>query len=200
MKPKIVAITGGIGSGKSTFAKLLSNLGYPLYISDDRAKDIMNKPEVVSKVQEIFQNQIVIEDGKLDRKKIAEIVFNSPEKLTSLNQLIHPLVKEDFNNWLLNHQNSPFIIKETALLFEIGADKNCDFVVLVTAPLETRINRVMKRDNKTREQIMEIVNKQWTDEMKISKSDFVVTNVNLHDLQESVKDLLKILKKNNILT
>lgn len=200
MKPKIVAITGGIGSGKSTFAKLLSNLGYPLYISDDRAKEIMNKPEVVSKVQEIFQNQIVIEDGKLDRKKIAEIVFNSPEKLTSLNQLIHPLVKEDFNNWLLNHQNSPFIIKETALLFEIGADKNCDFVVLVTAPLETRINRVMKRDNKTREQIMEIVNKQWTDEMKISKSDFVVTNVNLHDLQESVKDLLKILKKNNILT
>lgn len=200
MKPKIVAITGGIGSGKSTFAKLLSNLGYPLYISDDRAKEIMNKPEVVSKVQEIFQNQIVIEDGKLDRKKIAEIVFNSPEKLTSLNQLIHPLVKEDFNNWLLNHQNSPFIIKETALLFEIGADKNCDFVVLVTAPLETRINRVMKRDNKTREQIMEIVNKQWTDEMKISKSDFVVTNVNLHDLQESVKYLLKILKKNNILT
>lgn len=173
---KIIGLTGGIGSGKTTVAKAFEKFGVPVYIADDEGRKITDSPEVLKKLIVIFGNEIV-SNGILDRKKLAAIVFQNPEKLQQLNAIIHPLVKEHFKIWLQNHQNAKFIIRETAILFESGSYKDCDKIITVTAPIQTRIERVVLRDKTTPEDVLKRIQNQWTDEQRIALSDFVIHNL-----------------------
>lgn len=190
---KIIGLTGGIGSGKTTLATYLKSLGIPVFIADDEAKKLMQSPEVVAEIQTIFGTTI-FENGVLNRQQLAAIVFSNPEKLSQLNAIIHPAVKKQFGFWLDQYQSEPFVVYEAAILFESGSYKNCDSIITITAPLEDRITRVMQRDNSTREQVLYRINAQWTDEQRIAKSDFVIENSDAQQAKNSIDEILKILK------
>lgn len=176
--PKIVGLTGGIGSGKSTVADFFKELGVPVYIADSEARKIMDYPEVIREVKSIFDENVTDIDNKLDRKKIASLVFNNPEKLKKLNAIVHPRVKEDFAYWLDKHKNHKYVIKEVAIIFETNSEKDFDKIILVTAPEKERIKRVMKRDNVSEREVLERMKNQLSDTDKISKSDFIIDNTN----------------------
>ena len=190
---KIIGLTGGIGSGKTTLATYLKSLGIPVFIADDEAKKLIQSPEVVAEIQTIFGTTI-FENGVLNRQQLAAIVFSNPEKLSQLNAIIHPAVKKQFGFWLDQYQSEPFVVYEAAILFESGSYKNCDSIITITAPLEDRITRVMQRDNSTREQVLHRINTQWTDEQRIAKSDFVIENSDAQQAKNSIDEILKILK------
>ena len=192
---KIIGLTGGIGSGKSTVAHYIASKGIPVYIADEEAKKLMELSEVIASLQAIFEENVLDDFAKLDRKKIAALVFNSPTQLTQLNNIVHPLVKSHFIEWLKLHSNAPFIIKEVAILFETGGDKACDKVILVTAPEEIRIQRAMLRDNVSKETILSRMNNQLPESEKISKSDFIIHNIDLNKTFIQVDEILKILSK-----
>ncbi|PWA06166.1 dephospho-CoA kinase [Flavobacterium psychrotolerans] len=187
---KIIGLTGGIGSGKTTIANYFKALGIPVYIADDEARKISETPEIIQSLKTIFGDG-VINNEKLDRVKVSEIVFNNPEKLQQLNAVIHPAVKKHFENWVLQHSNFPFVIKEAAILFESGSYKDCDFVITVIAPLETRIQRVIKRDKVTREEVIKRIENQWTDEKRIGKSQYVIENVAIDQAKAQANEILK---------
>ncbi|WP_347065680.1 dephospho-CoA kinase [Flavobacterium sp. WV_118_3] len=190
---KIVGLTGGIGSGKSTIVAYIRSKGIPVYIADDQAKKIMDDPEIIKKVRGIFDEN-VIENEKLNRKKIAELVFSSPNLLKKLNEIIHPAVRENFDNWLKNNEKSSFIVKEAAILFESGSYKDCDKIILITAPQDIRIERVMNRDKVSREQVLDRMKNQWDDAKKAEFSDYIIDNT---DLSVSLKEVELILKELN---
>ena len=190
---KIIGLTGGIGSGKTTIAKYIHTFGIPLYIADDQAKKLMQSQEIIDSIKNIF-GKAIFENEILDRAKLAKIVFNEPVKLEQLNAIIHPAVKRDFQDWLLQNKSAPFIIYEAAILFESGNYKNCDYIITVVAPVDIRIERVMKRDTTSRELILKRIQAQWTDEQRISKSDFIIENENLETAKRKVDEILKILK------
>ena len=174
---KIIGLTGGIGSGKTTIANHFKEANIPVYIADDEARKIMQSEEIIDAIRKTFGDAI-FDDTILNREKLSKIVFENPEKLKLLNAIIHPAVKKDFQNWVLNHKNAPFVIYEAAILFESGSYKNCDLIISVTAPIESRIQRVIQRDNTSREQVLKRINTQWNDDQRIAKSDFVIENVN----------------------
>jgi len=192
---KIIGLTGGIGSGKTTIANYLASLAIPVYIADDAGKKVMQQQEIIEAIQEKFGFDIV-ENNQLNRAKLAEIVFNNPEQLKALNAIVHPAVKKDFKNWLKQHADSPFVVYESAILFESGSYANFDIILTVTAPLETRISRVLERDNSNREQVMNRINAQWTDEQRIAKSDFIIENIDINLAKAKIDDFLKILSIN----
>ena len=195
---KIIGLTGGIGSGKTTIANEFLSLGVPVYIADDEARKLMQSPEVINAIRAVF-GSAVFEKDVLNREKLAEIVFSNPEKLEQLNAIVHPAVKKHFDEWLLNHKDAPFVIYEAAILFESGGYKKCDLIISVTAPLQTRIQRVIDRDNTTREQVLKRINMQWNDEKRISKSDFIIKNTNIEETKSEIVKILKILKiKQNV--
>ena len=189
----IIGLTGGIGSGKTTIANYFHSFGIPLYIADDEARKLMQSQKIINAIKTVFGDGI-FEKETLNRAKLAEIVFNEPEKLQKLNAIIHPAVKSDFKEWLLQNKDAPFIIYEAAILFESGNYANCDYIITVVAPIDTRIERVMKRDKTTRELIIKRMEAQWTDEQRISKSDFVIENEDLKKAKQKVEEILKILK------
>ncbi|MES2747472.1 MAG: dephospho-CoA kinase [Bacteroidota bacterium] len=182
-----------MGSGKTTVANYIQTLGIPVYISDVEAKKVMEFPYIIAKIQAAFSNDIVTDD-KLDREKLAAIVFNQPDKLKELNAIVHPAVKKHFENWLDQHKNYPIIIKEAAILFESGSYKDCDAIISVVAPIETRIERVIKRDATTREKILQRINNQLTDEDRIVRSQHVITNITLEDTKNQVDKIINLLK------
>ena len=190
---KIIGLTGGIGSGKTTVANYFNSFGIPIYIADDEARKLMQTKEIIDAIKNIFGNSI-FEQGKLIREKLAKIVFNEPEKLELLNAIVHPAVKSHFKEWLVKNKKEPFVIYEAAILFESGNYKNCDFIVTVTAPVETRIQRVIKRDETTRELILKRMGAQWTDAQRILKSDFVIENIAIETAKLKVDEILKILE------
>lgn len=173
----LIGITGGIGSGKSTVAKIFNILGIPVYSADDRAKWLMsNDPDLKDQIIANFGKESYFEDGSLNRSYLASRVFNDEEKISIINSFVHPAVKKDFEKWVLNH-NSPYVLKEAALLFESGSYKDLDKVINVSAPLKIRINRVLLRDpQRSENQINDIINKQLPDEEKNLKADFVIKN------------------------
>ncbi len=189
---KIIGLTGGIGSGKTTIARLFMAAAVPVYIADDEARKLMQSEEIIQEIKAKFGTTI-FENDILNRQKLAEIVFNNPEKLKLLNSIIHPAVKKDFDIWVLNQKQASFVIYETAILFESGSYQNCDHIITVTAPIETRIQRVMQRDNTSREQIMTRINAQWSDEQRMAKSDFVIENNTVVTTKLEVDKILKIL-------
>ncbi|CAD0008235.1 MULTISPECIES: dephospho-CoA kinase [Flavobacterium] len=189
---KIIGLTGGIGSGKTTIANYFEEKGVPVYIADDEAKKIMQSQYIIEQIKTVFGG-VVFENEVLNRAKLAEIVFNDSEKLNQLNTIIHPAVKKDFESWLQKKQNYDYIVYEAAILFESGRYKDCDIVITVTAPEEVRIERVIKRDKTSKEQVLSRMKMQWKEEERIAKSNFVIFNDNLKMAKEEVVKILKIL-------
>ncbi|MTH14579.1 dephospho-CoA kinase [Flavobacterium sp. LC2016-01] len=189
---KVIGLTGGIGSGKTTIANYFKEMGVSVYIADDAARAVMQSQAVIEKVKKVF-GESLFENNVLNRAKLAEIVFNDADELAKLNAIVHPAVKEDFESWILQHKNEEYVIYEAAILFESGRYKDCDFIILVTAPEEVRIERVLKRDNTTRAQVLSRMQMQWKDEDRILKSNFIINNVNLKIAKEEVVKILKIL-------
>ena len=189
----IIGLTGGIGSGKTTLVNYMESLGIPVFIADEEAKKTMQSPQVLDNVKISFGNAI-FENGHLNRQKLASIVFSNPDKLKELNSIIHPEVKRLFAIWLDQHKTVPFVVYEAAILFESGSYQNCDYIITVTAPLEDRIARVMQRDNCSREQVLQRINAQWTDEERTAKSNFVIDNTTAQSAKNEIDKILKILK------
>lgn len=189
----IIGLTGGIGSGKTTLVNYMESLGIPVFIADEEAKKAMQSPQVLDNVKTSFGNAI-FENGHLNRQKLASIVFSNPDKLKELNSIIHPEVKRLFAIWLDQHKTVPFVVYEAAILFESGSYQNCDYIITITAPLEDRITRVMQRDNCSREQVLQRINAQWTDEERTAKSNFVIDNTTAQSAKNEIDKILKILK------
>ena len=194
-----IGITGGIGSGKTTVAKVFEVLGIPVYYADDAAKRLMNTDEKLKeKIQLQFGND-VYKDGRLDRKYLAEIVFKNPEKLQLLNALVHPAILKDAERWMQN-QSTAYSLKEAALIFESGAQEQLDYVIGVTAPDPLRIQRTMHRDSITREEVILRMDKQMDETIKIKLCDFVIKNDEQEMLLPQILKLhekLLLISKNN---
>lgn len=190
---KVIGLTGGIGSGKTMVANYIKSLGIPVYIADDEARKIMDTHEVIQAISSTFGNDI-LKDNIVNREKLSKLVFDNPEELKKLNAIIHPLVKKHFDNWLKDHSSFPFVVKEAAILFESGSYKYCDSIIAVTAPIETRIQRVLKRDKTSRENILKRMQNQWTDDLRIAKSDFVINNDSVKETHKQIDQIIKILK------
>lgn len=193
---KIIGLTGGIGSGKTTVAKFIEELGFPVYYSDDRAKDIVNDDEALkNKIKELLGEEAYDENGFYNKKYVSEIVFNNDETRLQLNALIHPAVKIDFENWVAS-QKTEFVFKETALLFELNLNESCYKSVLVTADDNIRIKRVMDRDQKTYREIEAIIDKQMPEKDKIKRADFVIyNNDGIDELKAATEKMMVKLKE-----
>jgi len=186
-----IGITGGIGSGKTTACRLFEKLGVPVYYADDRAKWIQNNdPVLISAIKDIFGDDIYV-NGLLDRASLGKIVFSDKNKLEALNALVHPAVFKDANDWQEMHKKAGalYTLKEAALLFETGSYKTLDKIIVVSAPLELRIERVMQRDKLSRDEVLKRIDSQMSQEEKEKMSDFILQNINLKELEEAVQSL-----------
>ena len=189
----VVGLTGGIGSGKTTVAKLLEKEGIPVYYSDDKAKLLMQNSDIIRvELKAEFGDEVFNRDG-LNRGYLAKIVFGDKSKLKLLNSIVHPVVANDFQDWV-NNQKSKIVVKEAAILFESGAYANCDITVTVYTDVEERIERVQKRDGVSREQVMSRINNQWTDNQRNEKADIIIKNNDVDPTIENVKKLVIELK------
>ena len=193
---KIIGITGGIGSGKSTVSKFIEELGFPVYDSDFWAKELVNVDEnLKSRIIELLGEESYHENGKYNRKFVAEKVFDHQELLLQLNQIIHPAVKIHFENWV-NAQTAEFVFKETALLFELKLNESCYQSILVTADENIRIKRVMDRDGRTYREVKEIIDKQMPEVDKVKLADFVIqNNTDLESLKEFTHQVIDELQR-----
>ncbi len=191
---KKIGLTGGIGSGKTTISKVFKILGIPVYNSDEVAKNILNENELIKKkIIKNFGKQVLTEE-KIDNKKISKIIFNQKEKLNFINSIIHPLVKNDFNTWC-KKQKSKYIIKESAIIYKSKSDKELDYVIFVKTPLETRIKRIQKRDQKNIEEIFSIMKNQSPDDFLENKCDYTIKNDDNSFLIEQILKLNEIFIK-----
>jgi len=192
---KVVGLTGGIGSGKTTVANLFNLFGIPIYVADEEAKKLMVTSKVIKKeLISLFGENVYLE-GKLNKAYIADIIFKDKEYLNKMNTIVHPKVGEHFKKWV-KKQQAPYVIKEAAIMFENNSYKQYDYVVTVVAPQDIKIKRLLQRDNTSLDKIQAIMNNQWSDADKVKLSDFVIENI---DLEETKKQVLKthnqILKK-----
>jgi len=187
-----IGITGGIGSGKSTVCRLFEKLGIPVYFADDRAKWLMNNQEdLKEQLKSNFGSLVYNEEGELDRGYLASIVFNDKAKLEILNGIVHPAVFEDGVKWQAEQEalGTDYTLKEAALLFETGSYLALDKIIVVTAPEDVRIKRVMVRDNITEEEVMARINKQMPQAEKEKMADFIVTNIKWETLNIQVSKI-----------
>jgi dephospho-CoA kinase len=172
-----IGITGGIGSGKTTVCSIFETLGIPIYYADDRAKRLMtDDTTLVAAIQNLFGATAYHADGALNRPYIAQIVFNEPAKLQALNALVHPAVRRDAQNWHENQLNTPYTLQEAALLFENNSYKLFDKIIVVTAPQEVRLQRVLQRDKVDSKAVLARMAQQLPETDKINKADFVIYN------------------------
>ncbi|HEX7902549.1 MAG TPA: dephospho-CoA kinase [Chitinophagaceae bacterium] len=192
-----VGLTGGIGSGKSTVAKIFEVLGIPVYYADAETKRLMNENEQLKAA--IIKNfgSESFKDGKLNRSYIASIVFNNTEKLDLLNSLTHPVTIQHANEWM-KQQTTPYVLKEAALIFESGADKELDLVIGVYSPKPLRIKRVMERDGLSSDEVIKRINQQMNEEKKMERCDFVIQNNEQQLLIPQVLSLHDQLLKTNV--
>ena len=193
--PILVGLTGGIGSGKSTVAKVFEILKVPVYYADDRGKWLLaNDPELKRQVIQHFGKESYLEDESLNRAFLAKEVFPDPEKLSALNALVHPAVGEDFTAWVEKNSQAPYVIKEAALIFETDSYKSLDKVVCVMAPKAVRVQRVLLRDlERPEEQVHQIIDKQVSDGKRKKLSDFLVANSGKESIIDQVISLHKAL-------
>lgn len=177
-KPILVGITGGIGSGKTTVSKVFKSLGVPVYYADDRAKQLMVQDDVlVSDIKALFGEESYDRQGQLNRTYLAERVFSDAAELEKLNALVHPAVGRDFASWVKAHHAHPYLLKEAALIFEAGSYKQLDQVIVVTAPKEERVKRVLLRDfHRSREQVLAIIEKQLSEAERKRRADYIIDN------------------------
>ncbi len=187
---KIIGLTGGIGSGKSTLLAWLRSNGIPCFESDIVGKQLLNS-QLKQDIIDCFGPELYPNDV-LDTKKMAQLVFQDKEALEKLNYLVHPAVGKAFKDFIEKNKNAQIVVKEAAILFETGAYKSCDFVILVCAPLEKRISRVIQRDGVKRAEVLARMSKQWDDNKKSALADFVIEN---DSLELAIQQLEAILKK-----
>lgn len=171
-----IGITGGIGSGKSLVCKVFEQLGAPVYYADQSATEIFYRKDIQQQIKKIVTNNLVDKTGNINRKQLADLVFSDKLLLDKLNTIIHPAVAAHFAEWIKQHAQSKYILKEAAILFESGTDKGLDKIITVVSPVEMRIARVMKREGWSREEVERRINNQWSDDEKIKRSDFVLYN------------------------
>lgn len=189
-KPLQIGITGGIGSGKSLVTRIFNLLGVPVYDADSRAKTLMTTDGIlVSQIKKEFGVLSFHSDGGLNREYLARHVFDDPEKLKQLNSLVHPRVAEDFNRWV-NEQTADYVLKEAALLFEAKSHTALDRIIVVSAPEELRVSRVLHRDkHRTADQVKDIIRNQLKDEEKLKLADYILMNDETKPLIPQVLEL-----------
>ncbi len=191
--PKRIGITGGIGAGKSTVSKIIESMGFPVFNSDNEAKKIINfHPEVKSELSALFGNSLYGDTG-IDRKKLAEFVFNDPSLREKVNQIVHPRVRAAFDDFA-RASSSELVFNEAAILFETGAYKQFEATVLITCPLELRMERLIARDNSSREEIEARMNAQWADDKKEKLASYTIANDEkkplINQIEKVISDLL----------
>lgn len=195
---KKIGITGGIGSGKTYVSKVFKCLGIPVFNADMEAKKLIsNSDKLIKSIKNEFGNDI-FNDYKLNKKKLASIVFSNSNKLSKLNSLVHPIVKEEFLNWQLK-KKSPYVIKEAAILFESNSNIDLDYIICVTAPIDIRINRVKKRDGLSYQEIKNRIENQISQEEKVNLSDYIIVNDGLQTLLPKILKLHQLFSKKGYL-
>ncbi len=190
-KPQIICITGGIGSGKTLVCKILEQMGYYVFYADIEAHKVYENPEVIKILQNRYGEDIYI-NNQLNKSKLGNIIFNDENELQFINELIHPRVRQAFENKLEEYKDKKFIFKEAAILFESGSYQECNKIILVTAPENIRVERVIKRDKISESEVKKRIAKQLSDEEKSKKSNFIIVNDGHHSL---IHQVLKIVKK-----
>jgi len=185
-----IGLTGNIGSGKTTVSKVFEVLGIPVFYADDAAKSVMvDDEQLISEIKATFGAEAYFDNGSLNRKYIASIVFNNDAQLAKLNSIVHPATFRAFDAWVKNTTDAPYVLKEAALLFESDSYKMCDYNIMVQAPLEIRIQRVMQRDGLSRAEIESRNAHQFTEEKKTQLADFVIKN---DDTELVIPQVLKL--------
>ena len=187
-----VGVTGGIGSGKSVVCSIFEKLGVPVFNADLQAQSLLT----ASNVKDFYYThwgEIVFTKGELDKQKIAQLIFNNQTALEKINHFIHPMVFQLFDQWCLHHEHSKYVIKEAALLFESGAYANLDLNIIVCAPVELRIKRVMHRNQLSKEQVVQRINNQWEDELKKPLAQFIIENNDTNPILKQVLEIHELL-------
>ena len=181
-RPLQVGITGGIGSGKSLVCHVFRCLGAPVYDADSGAKKIMTSDGLlVEQIKNEFGSSAYLKDGSLDRSYISKATFGNPERLEKLNSLVHPRVAADYATWLETHREDTYVVREAALLYEAGAYRSVDKMIVVSSPAEVRIRRVLARDaHRTREDVQAIMKNQLPEEEKLKRADYIIYNDDQH--------------------
>ncbi len=190
---KVIGLTGGIGSGKSTLLKWFQMKGVPCFESDAVGRELLNSSLRDSVILRFGED--IYFDGILDRKKMAKKVFGDKKALADLNKIVHPAVNEAFNNFIEKNQNAPFIINESAIIFETGKYKDFYKVILVISPKNVRINRIILRDNVNKENVLSRMKHQLSDSKKIKLADFIIENITLNEFYLKAAEILQKLKK-----
>jgi dephospho-CoA kinase len=195
MKPKLIGITGGIGAGKSTVSTICKHLGFKVYNSDQRAKEIVSEDSIIKKKLISFFGNNIYKNGVLDRKFLSDKIFNDKSSLEQINSIIHPAVKKDFNSWVINNSNEKILFKESALLLESGAYKELDKIILIVSDKNLRVSRVLNRDQKrSKKEIESIIDKQIDEVDAIKYADIVIDNNHKKMLLPSViKEIEKLI-------
>jgi len=195
MKPKLIGITGGIGAGKSTVSTICKHLGFKVYNSDQRAKEIVSEDSIIKKKLISFFGNNIYKNGVLDRKFLSDKIFNDKSSLEQINSIIHPAVKKDFNSWVINNSNEKILFKESALLLESGAYKELDKIILIISDKNLRVSRVLNRDqNRSKKEIESIIDKQIDEVDAIKYADIVIDNNHKKMLLPSViKEIEKLI-------
>ena len=195
MKPKLIGITGGIGAGKSTVSSICKHLGFKVYNSDQRAKEIVSEDSIIKKKLISFFGNNIYKNGVFDRKFLSDKIFNDKSSLQQINSIIHPAVKKDFNSWVINNSNEKILFKESALLLESGAYKELDKIILIVSDKNLRVSRVLNRDqNRSKKEIESIIDKQIDEVDAIKYADIVIDNNHKKMLLPSViKEIEKLI-------
>jgi dephospho-CoA kinase len=192
-----IGLTGNIGTGKSTVARIFEILGVPVYHADKQAREILESEPVKIQLADLFGKQVVNSLNQVDRKALAAIVFNDKNKLDVLNSLIHPLVEVGFSQWCDQHQHTyqKYVLHEAAILFESGFDRLFDANILVTAPEALCVKRVMARDGITKEMVSERVQNQWSQDKKLEMADYQIINDEISMIIPQVLAIHQVLNK-----
>ncbi len=193
---KVVGITGGIGSGKSFITSIFSRLGIPVYDADSQAKLLMTSDQnIIKGLTENFGETVYECNGALNKKLLSDLIFADEKVRMKVNNIVHPAVANHFKKWKEQYGQKPYVIKESAILFEAKADRGVDFTICVTAPIELRKERIRERDHSTNEKIQSIINNQMEEGTRNSKCDFIVVNDNITPLLPQIIYLDKLFSK-----
>jgi len=186
---KIIGLTGGIGSGKSSVLEIFKKIGISTYNADESAKKLISSDKkIIYSIKQLFGEDIY-DENKLNSKLVSKIVFNDKEKLKSLNLIIHPAVAIDFDNFCFKHRDETYIVKEAAIIFETKTENLFNKIIYVKAPKEIRIDRVMQRDNLSRDDVLNRIQNQINENSIIDKCDFIIDNINFSELEEKVLEI-----------
>lgn len=193
-----VGITGGIGTGKTTICRIFEVFGIPVYYADLRAKRLMvEDQDLVNNIRQLLGKDSYFENGELNRAYIAKAIFNNQEKLNAINNLVHPAIAKDYIHWHNQQENVPYTLKEAAILFESGSHTQHDKIICITAPLDTRIERVIARDGVNKEEVLSRIDKQWPTAKKVALSDYIIENNGQRGIINQVVAIHRLLSKHS---